>query len=162
MSVVLVVAHSLNRVIGNKGQIPWHIPADLRRFKEMTMGHTVVMGRKTYESLPDRFRPLPGRINVVATRNPDYQAEGCIVIHDLPAMLKSASLESAIYVIGGSEIYADSLALATSVELTLVEITCEGDAVFPELDHQWRCTYQGPHQEDNDICFSYVRFERKS
>ena len=134
MSVALVWAQSTSGVIGRDGGIPWQVPEDMARFRQLTMGHTVVMGRRTWESLPAKFRPLPGRRNVVLTRNPQYLAEGAEVItavEDVPA-------DS--WVIGGSEIYHLAMPAATRCEVTEVEIDLrleDEDALAPMLDESW-------------------------
>ena len=130
----LIWAQSSSGVIGRDGGIPWHVPEDLAHFKDLTMGHTVVMGRRTWESLPAKFRPLPGRRNVVLTRNPHYRAEGADVItspEDIPA-------DS--WVIGGSEVYHLAMAAATRCEVTEVEVDLrleDEDALAPLLDESW-------------------------
>jgi dihydrofolate reductase len=134
MSFALVWAQSTSGVIGRDGGIPWQVPEDLARFKELTMGHTVVMGRRTWESLPARFRPLPGRRNVVLTRKPQYLAEGAEVMNSLEGVPSDA------WVIGGSEIYHLAMPAATRCEVTEVEIDLrleDEDALAPMLDESW-------------------------
>lgn len=134
--VGLIWAQSTSGVIGRDGGIPWRLPEDQARFKELTMGHTVVMGRLTWESLPAKVRPLPGRRNVVLTRRADYAAEGADVIADLDDALTDEST----WVIGGAEVYAAALPVATRCEVTEVEIDLprrNGDAVAPVLDEGW-------------------------
>jgi dihydrofolate reductase len=135
-SVGLVWAQSGSGVIGRAGGIPWHLPEDQARFKELTLGHTVVMGRLTWESLPTRVRPLPGRRNVVVTRDPAYRAHGADVVGGIDAAL--ADDES--WVIGGEEIYRLALPSANRCEVTEVEIDLrreDGDTVAPMLDESW-------------------------
>ncbi|OBA86402.1 dihydrofolate reductase [Mycolicibacterium elephantis] len=134
--VGLIWAQSTSGVIGRDGGIPWRLPEDQARFKELTMGHTVVMGRLTWESLPAKVRPLPGRRNVVLTRRADYAAEGADVIADLD----DALTDETTWVIGGAEVYAAALPVATRCEVTEVEIDLprrDGDAVAPVLDEGW-------------------------
>ena len=134
--VGLIWAQTTSGVIGRDGGIPWRLPEDQARFKELTMGHTVVMGRLTWESLPAKVRPLPGRRNVVLTRRADYAAEGADVIADLDDALTDEST----WVIGGAEVYAAALPVATRCEVTEVEIDLprrDGDAVAPVLDEGW-------------------------
>ena len=136
MSVGLIWAQSTSGVIGRDGGIPWHLPEDLVRFKDVTMGHTVVMGRRTWESLPAKVRPLPGRRNVVLTRQADYMADGATVVGDLDAALT----EDDTWVIGGSEIYHLALPAATRCEVTEVEVDLrleDDDALAPMLDESW-------------------------
>ncbi|OBF59573.1 dihydrofolate reductase [Mycobacterium sp. 852002-50816_SCH5313054-b] len=139
-SLGLVWAQSTSGVIGRGGDIPWRVPEDLARFKQVTMGHTVVMGRRTWESLPVRVRPLPGRRNVVMTRQADYRADGAEVVGSLEAA--SAIFEAApeTWVIGGAEIYMLGLPLASRCEVTEVEIDLardDEDALAPALDESW-------------------------
>jgi len=136
MSVGLIWAQSPSGVIGRAGGIPWQLPEDQARFKELTLGHTVVMGRLTWESLPAKVRPLPGRRNVVVTRQADYMAEGATVVGGLAAALTADET----WVIGGAEIYALALPAATRCEVTEVDIDLrreDGDAVAPVLDESW-------------------------
>jgi dihydrofolate reductase len=135
-SVGLIWAQSPSGVIGRAGGIPWQLPEDQARFKELTFGHTVVMGRLTWESLPAKVRPLPGRRNVVVTRQADYMAEGATVVGALDAALT----DDETWVIGGEEIYALALPAATRCEVTEVDIDLrreDGDAVAPVLDESW-------------------------
>ena len=151
--IALVVAYSSNRVIGRDGGLPWHLPADLRRFKELTSGGTVVMGRRTWESIPERFRPLPGRRNVVVSRN------GC----DAPEVFRSLdeALDAAgdCFVIGGGEVYAQALARAQRVHATEIDADVEGDALFPALDG-WRCVERSDPVEENGHVFAFCTYER--
>lgn len=141
--LVLIAAVAKNGVIGNANKLPWHLPEDLKHFKELTTGHAVIMGRKTWESLPERFRPLPGRRNIVITRNPAYQAPGATVVHSLAEALKVGAGGTAekLFVIGGAELYAHALPLAKRLELTEIDAAFEGDAYFPAFDRgEWRET----------------------
>jgi dihydrofolate reductase len=131
----LIWAQSTSGVIGRDGGIPWRLPEDMARFKDLTLGHTVVMGRLTWESLPARVRPLPGRRNVVVTRDPDYRADGAEVV----TSLEDAPLDDA-WVVGGAQIYALALPLATRCEVTEVEIDLRrehDDVTAPVLDESW-------------------------
>jgi dihydrofolate reductase len=136
MTVGLIWAQSTSGVIGRDGGIPWRLPEDQARFKELTMGHTVVMGRLTWESLPTKVRPLPGRRNVVVTRQADYVADGA----DVVPKLQDALSDDMTWVIGGEQIYALALPIATRCEVTEVEIDLrrqDADAVAPVLDESW-------------------------
>lgn len=138
----LIWAQSVSGVIGRAGGIPWRLPEDQARFKELTLGHRVVMGRLTWESLPASVRPLPGRTNVVVTRQPDYRADGAEVVATLDAALTDAET----WVIGGAQIYALALPLATRCEVTEIDVDLprqDADAVAPVLDESWRGT-SGP------------------
>lgn len=156
--VAFVVAMDKNRAIGRGGVLPWHLPDDLRRFKALTLGKTVLMGRKTFESIG---HPLPKRRNVVLTRDPNFGAEGVKVVHSL---LDALQLDDEIMVIGGGEIYTLTLPVATHIYLTLVDTTiAEADAFFPVWDAAlWRETNREWHPADerHPFAFSYVDLER--
>jgi dihydrofolate reductase len=140
MSVGLVWAQSTSGVIGRGGDIPWRVPEDLARFKQVTLGHTVVMGRRTWDSLPAAVRPLPGRRNVVLSRQSDFAAEGAEVVDSLEAALAISGAEPETWVIGGAQIYLLGLPRATRCEVTEVDIDLprdDEDAVAPVLDESW-------------------------
>ncbi len=142
MSIALIWAQSVSGIIGRDGGIPWRLPEDQARFKQLTLGHRVVMGRLTWESLPAGVRPLPGRTNVVVTRRPDYRADGAEVVGSLEEALTDAET----WVIGGAQIYALALPLADRCEVTEVEVDLprqDADAVAPVLDESWHGT-SGP------------------
>lgn len=152
MTVILIAAVGSNGVIGVDNVLPWRIPADLRRFKLLTVGHTLVMGRKTYDSIG---RSLPGRRTVVVTRQPDWSAPGVEVAHSLTAALNLAD-SNEIYVAGGGEIYRQALPLADRLELTEVDQAPVGDVTFPWFDRsQWRESARADH--DGFRFVSYVR-----
>ena len=154
-----VVAYSANRVIGRDGGLPWQLPTDLRHFRELTIGHTVLMGRKTYASIPDRFRPLANRRNLVLSRDPDYRAEGAEVFGTLDAAL--AACDHRCFVIGGDATYAETLALTDRVHATELETVVEGDAYFPPLDPvEWRVAHTGERVEENGHAFTIRTYER--
>jgi dihydrofolate reductase len=140
VTVGLIWAQSTSGVIGRDNGIPWRLPEDQARFKELTIGHTVVMGRLTWESLPRKVRPLPGRKNVVVTRQADYMAEGATVVDTLEHALVGSD---EVWVIGGAQIYTQALSLAERCEVTEIEIDVrrqDGDVVAPMLDESWRGT----------------------
>src|ERR1700742_4302886 len=139
--IVLVVAIAQNGVIGKDGAIPWHISEDMKRFKALTLGHTVVMGRKTWDSLPKK--PLPGRVNVVVTRQKDWQADGATVASSLGQATSGTS--GAVMIIGGAEIYERALPLATRIELTEVHRAFDGDAFFSFDRNGWNETVREDH-----------------
>jgi dihydrofolate reductase len=158
-TVGLIWAQSTSGVIGRGGGIPWRLPEDQARFKDITMGRTVVMGRLTWESLPEKVRPLPGRKNVVLTRQADYMADGAHVV----PLLQDALTDDITWVIGGEQIYQLALPIATRCEVTEVEIDLprdDGDAVAPVLDEMWVGT-EGEWQTSSSGLryrfFSYVR-----
>ena len=161
--VKILVACDENRVIGKNNTLIWHLPADLKRFKELTTGQVIIMGRKTYESIG---RPLPNRINIVITRQTGYQPEGVIIVHSLEeALLKAKSLHRGdIYVVGGAEIYEQSMDLADEIELTQLHDIFDGDAFFPIIDEQiWQkvSKERGVTDEKNPYQYSFVRYVRK-
>jgi len=131
--VVIIAAVAKNRVIGKDNQLIWNIPEDMAHFKALTAGHTVIMGRKTWESLPPRFRPLPGRRNIVVSRQDNYAAPGAEVTDSLENSLKLASTDPTVFIIGGEQIYGQAMALADRLEITEVDLEPEGDAWFPEI-----------------------------
>ena len=131
MIISAIVAMASNRVIGNRGDIPWKIPGEQQMFKEITLGHTVIMGRKTYESIG---RPLPGRTNIVITRQSDYQAAGCIIAHDLDGALRSCpNEEKEAFICGGGQLYHEALPVTDRIYLTLLTREVNGDTYFPEI-----------------------------
>jgi dihydrofolate reductase len=130
MLISLIAAMADNRVIGRAGAIPWDLPEDRRRFRKITWGHPVIMGRRTHESIG---RPLPGRRNIVLSRQEGYFASGCIVAHDLASALEAAGEAGEIFVCGGGELYREALPLAQRIYLTVVHMEAEGDTLFPEL-----------------------------
>ena len=153
--IVLILAMADNGVIGKDGAIPWRIADDMKRFKALTLGKTVVMGRKTWDSLPKK--PLPGRDNVVVTRDAGWQAEGAIPVHALDAALKGD-----VMVIGGAEIYRAALSLATRIELTEVHQAFDGDAVFDFDRTGWRESARADHATPDGLAYSYVTLVRSA
>lgn len=146
-----------NRVIGAGGKIPWHLPADFKHFKELTTGHPIVMGRKTFESVG---KPLPGRANIVITRDERYRRDGITAISSPEAALTAAATAEGaneVFIIGGAEIYKVFLHQASKIYLTKVEGTFEGDAFFPELNaEEWSLVSQEPHPADEKNAFPFV------
>ena len=159
----LVVAVAENDVIGRGNQLPWHLSADLRRFKALTIGKAILMGRKTYESIG---RALPGRANLVMTRSAGFAAAGCTVIHTLDSARESSGMNSPLMVIGGAEVYRQCLPLASRIHLTLVHTRIEGgDALFAGWRAaEWRESWRERHAADdkNDFAFSFVTLDRIS
>jgi dihydrofolate reductase len=149
MIVSLIVALDKNHLIGANNGLPWRLPDDMRWFVQQTMGKPVIMGRKTYDSIPPKFRPLHGRHNIIITRNPNYQADGCTIVHSLPEALVAAGDVPEIIIGGGAQIYAEALPLAYRLYLTLVEGEFSGDAYFPAFDQtQWREIFREAHEID--------------
>lgn len=160
MDVVLIAAVARNGVIGAGNALPWHLPADLKHFKALTLGHPVLMGRKTFESIG---RPLPGRPNIVVSRDPAFVAEGVTVAASVASGLTcAATLGTPVFVIGGAQIYAQCLALADRIYLTRVDIEVAGDAFFPPLDaRQWRETAgENWPAADGYPAYAFVTLER--
>ncbi|MHB1014770.1 MAG: dihydrofolate reductase [Desulfurivibrionaceae bacterium] len=131
MKIILIAAMAKNRVIGRDNTIPWHIPGEQQRFKGMTMGHTLIMGRKTFESIG---RPLPGRKTIIISRNPEYRATGCLAAQSLMAAIALCPEAETIFIAGGGEIYRQGLDLAEAIYLTVLDREVEGDILFPEFD----------------------------
>ena len=158
--LILVAALDAERVIGRDGGMPWHLPDDLRRFRALTRGHTVLMGRRTYESLG---RPLPERVNRVLTRDPAFRAPGIEVVHDLQAAL-APTPDGELYVIGGAELYRQTLPAADTLELTLIDARIGGDTYFPPFDaRDWREVERLDHPADarHAQAFAFVRLQRR-
>lgn len=160
MKVSLLAAVARGGVIGRGGTIPWRLPEDMARFRELTMGHAVVMGRRTWDSLPERFRPLPGRKNVVVTRNPEWSAEGAERAGSLEEALELVAHEKHVFVIGGAEIYAAALPLADEILLTEIELDVEGDTFFPEWSQEEFVETSRERRASGDTPFAFVKYER--
>jgi dihydrofolate reductase len=161
--LTLIAAVANNGVIGQDNALPWHLPEDLQHFRQLTMGQVVIMGRKTWESLPERFRPLPGRLNIVVTRNKAYVAPGAEVVDSLGAAQKvgAGGTARALFVIGGAELYAHALPLAERLELTEIAAEIAGDAWFPALDRgQWREVARRAGTSANGLRYAFVTYER--
>ena len=161
----MIAAVAENGVIGKDNDLVWHLPNDMRYFVEKTKGRHVIMGRKNYESIPDKFRPLPNRPNVVLTRQNDFKANGCTVLSSLDeaiAMAENAG-EHEVFIIGGSQIYELGLDLAHRMYITEVHASFEGDTYFPQFDKTtWKETSREHHPKDerHDFSFDFVLYER--
>jgi len=150
-----------DRVIGINNSLPWHLPADLRHFKALTIGKPIIMGRKTWESLPGL---LPDRPHIVVTREPNYQAEGCQVVHSIEAALDAAGDAPEVMIVGGAAFYSAMLPQADRIYLTLVETHVEGDALFPDYNPaEWLITAEEKHSADekNPFPYSFLTLERR-
>jgi dihydrofolate reductase len=159
--ISLVVARAANGTIGRDGKLPWRLPSDMRHFRELTTGHTVLMGRKTFASLPPQYRPLPQRRNLVLSSNAELELRGAEVFHDLPSALEACEREC--FVIGGGAVYRETLPVADKVYATEIEQEIEGDAFFPELPpSEWRCSQRGQGIVENELAFDFAVYERKS
>ncbi|WP_137718230.1 dihydrofolate reductase [Methylobacillus flagellatus] len=155
----LIVAMARNRVIGVENRLPWHLPEDLKRFRALTTGHHIIMGRKTYESLN---RLLPDRTTVIVTRNPDYQVPGALVVGSLAEALAVSAADDEAFVIGGAQLYAEALENVDRIYLTELEADYAGDTWLPEFDADcWQETQREAHVSAQGIRFSYVTLERR-
>ncbi len=155
--ISLIVAHDKNRVIGLNNKMPWHLPGDLQYFKEQTMGKPMIMGRKTFESIG---RPLPGRRNIVITRNADYTAKGIEVVHSLEDALALVKDEPEIMIIGGEQIFREALPLADRLYVTEIHHTFEGDTYFPAYEEWQRVSALSKEKASEGFTFQYCIFEK--
>jgi dihydrofolate reductase len=159
MKLHLIYARARNGVIGKDNQMPWHLPEDLAHFKRVTLGQPVIMGRKTWDSLPARFRPLPGRLNIVVTRQSDWRSDGA---------LRAASIEDAMrlcgdvpdaWIMGGAEIYRLAEPLASTAVVTEIDADFDGDAFAPELGAQWQEVQHEQHTTTSGLGFAFVTYQ---
>jgi dihydrofolate reductase len=156
--VYLVAAVADNGVIGAHGKLPWHLPEDLKHFKQLTLGHPIIMGRRTWQSLG---KPLPGRENIVVTRRPGYEATGASIASSVEGAVALCAGESVAFVIGGAEIYAAALPLADGLVLTEIHKDYAGDTRFPQWDRgAWRVSQKETHTGANGVRFDFVLYER--
>ena len=176
VSVGLIWAQSDGGIIGNEGAMPWHLPEDLAHFKELTLGSPVIMGRKTWDSLPRRFRPLPGRRNIVVTRQAGWSDEGAEVAHSVDAAIELAASsrdsddlagsDDMVWVIGGAQIFAHSLELAQRLEVTEIRETFVGDTRASPLDEQWMLAASDPaegwHTSSSGLHYRFLRYELRA
>ncbi|NVO08726.1 MAG: dihydrofolate reductase [Bacteroidales bacterium] len=161
MTISIIVAVAENQIIGYNNQLLWHIKEDLQRFKSLTLGHHIIMGRKTYDSIG---RPLPGRTNVVITRDKNYQADGCIVVNSLEDALNIASQDSEVFIIGGGDIYRQTLSLADRIYFTRIHASFSGDTFFPELDlKEWttESVTKGKPINDDGLGYTFINLVRE-
>ena len=158
MKLHLIFARAANGVIGNHNTLPWHLPEDMAHFKRTTLGCPVIMGRKTWDSLPTKFRPLPGRLNVVITRQADWQAEGALRAHSLQEACDLCPADSDAWVIGGAEIYAQALPLASTAMVTEIDATYEGDVFAPPFGPEWTETARDRQVSSTGLSFSFVTY----
>jgi dihydrofolate reductase len=158
----LLAAVARDGVIGRDNTIPWRLPEDVARFKALTTGHPVVMGRRTWESIPDRFRPLPGRRNVVVTRNPAWHDEGAERAGSLDEAMSLLAEEEEVFVIGGAELYAAALPLADELLLTEIDLAVDGDTFFPVFDREtFAEVTREEHVAEDGVPFAFVAYERR-
>lgn len=157
--ISIIVAHSKNMAIGKTNALVWHLPDDLKRFKKLTSGHPIIMGRKTYQSIN---RPLPDRTNIVITRDLDLEIPGCLVVHSLTEAIEKAREfdQEEIFIVGGAEIYKEALPLADRLYVTLVDKNVDGDAFFPEYSHLFTKKISGEPGEFEGLKYSYLILEK--
>lgn len=159
--IIMIAAVAENKALGKNNDLLWHLPNDFKRFKAVTTGHHIIMGRKTFESFP---KPLPNRTHVIITRQKDYKAAGCIVVSSLEEALSVCPANEDVFIIGGGEIYNLALPIADKLDLTKVHHTFEADAYFPEIDaKQWKLTSSEHHSKDekHQYDYSFESYERK-
>ena len=160
--LALIAACARGGVIGIDNRLPWHLPEDMKFFRETTRGKPVIMGRKTWESLPDAFRPLPGRINIVISRNPGFQAAGGTVVDSLENALTAAGNAEIAFVIGGAELYRQALPLADRLYLTEIDRDFAGDAFFPDFDRKhWQEVARDARITESGLPFAFVTYQRQ-
>jgi dihydrofolate reductase len=156
----LLYARAANGVIGQKGAMPWHLPEDLAHFKALTMGCPVIMGRKTWDSLPPRFRPLPGRTNVVITRQSTWKEAGAVPVASLDEALKACGSAEEVWVIGGAQIFAQAEPLADRIEVTEIAQDFAGDVFAPPLGPQWIAVTREDRVSSSGLKFSFIRYNK--
>ena len=156
--VAVIAAMARNRVIGINNTLPWHLPEDLKHFKALTMGHHIIMGRKTYESIG---RPLPGRTTVIVTRDPNYRMAGCLVAHSPEQAIALCGDDAEIFFVGGAELYRQVLPLADCLYITEIQAEYSGDAEFPEIDRSvWREVERVSHVSQTGLGYDFVSYRR--
>ncbi|GAB1446724.1 MAG: dihydrofolate reductase [Cyclobacteriaceae bacterium] len=167
MVISLIAAVAQNRIIGKENDLPWRLPDDMKYFMQTTSGHHVLLGRKNYDSLLPKFKPLPNRTNIVVTRQKDFKAAGCVVVNSIENGIEiaRANNETELFIIGGAQIYEQSLAGADFLYLTEINAEIEGDTYFPVFDpNEWTEVSRKPHEADerHRYSFDFVIYKRKS
>lgn len=162
MRINLILAQSTNGVIGVKNTLPWSLPEDLIRFKQLTMNYPVIMGRKTWDSIPVKFKPLPNRTNLVLTRQEDWSETGATAVKDLQSALKLCKDCENVWVIGGAQVYEQALPVAHHAFITEIDDFIEGDAFAPKLGPNWKETSYSRHVAKNSIKYSFTVFTNQS
>ena len=153
--IIQIAAASENNVLGKNNELVWHLPNDFKRFKQLTTGHHIILGRKTFESFP---KPLPNRTHVIISRQKNYQApEGCIIVNSIENAIAACPKNEDIFIIGGAEIYKQSLSITDKIELTRVHTSCEGDAFYPEISSDtWQIINEVFHPKDENHAFDFT------
>jgi len=162
MKLHLIYARARNGTIGKDGQMPWHLPEDLAHFKRITLGQPVIMGRKTWDSLPARFRPLPGRVNIVITRQSDWQAEGALRANSIEDAMRLCGDAPDAWIMGGAEIYRQAEPLASTAVVTEIDADFDGDAFAPELGATWQEIQREQHKTASGLEFAFVTYQQTS
>lgn len=157
----MIYARARNGAIGKDGKLPWHLPEDLAHFRQVTLGFPVIMGRRTWDSLPARFRPLPGRRNIVVSRNTDWRPEGAEVVATLDAALALCALDEQAWVIGGGEMYRSAMPIAARIEVTEIDADFEGDTFMPPLAAPWVGTDHGGGVGASGLPYRFVTYIRE-
>lgn len=160
--ITIIAAIANNLVLGKNNQLIWHLPADLKRFKLTTTGHTVIMGRKTFESLGNK--PLPNRTNIIISANKNFKAKNCVLAHSLQEAIFYAKADANPFILGGAHIYQQAIAVADVLDLTFIHHSFEGDVYFPEIDKAiWKETARQDFKADdkNKFDYSFVKFEKR-
>lgn len=165
MIISLIVAVAENNVIGKDNNLPWHLPADMKYFRDTTLGHCVIMGRRNYDSIPLKYRPLDKRTNIIVTRQQDFKADSCIVVHSVEEAISEAKREneSEVFIIGGADIYKQTLGIADKVYYTKIHHSFDGDAFFPVVDgRKWKLASRKEIAADqkNKFPFSICVYEK--
>lgn len=156
MIISIIAAVAENGVIGREGRLPWNLPEDLAHFKRTTMGHPIIMGRKTHESIG---RPLPGRTNIIITGNNDYRAAGCVVVHSLQQAFKACGAAGEVFIVGGASVYAEAMPFASRIYLTRVKTMVDGDARFPAIPSDFA---EKSRERASDVSeLEFVLYEKK-
>jgi dihydrofolate reductase len=155
----LIVAMARNHTIGINNTLPWHLPEDLKHFKALTLGHHIIMGRKTYESIG---RPLPGRTTIIVTRDPAYRQEGCLIAHSVEDAMRLSAQDDEAFIVGGANLYRQTLALADRLYITEIQADYQGDAHFPALDGtQWQETTRQRHLSQTGLTYDFVSYDKR-
>lgn len=152
--ITLIAAAAENNALGKDNQLVWHLPDDFKRFKQITSGHYIIMGRKTFESFP---KPLPNRTHVIITRQKNYNVDGCIVVNSIEDAIKVCPIDEEVFIIGGADIYNQSIDFADKIELTKVHANFEADAFFPEINlNHWKLIFEEKHVQDEKHNFDFT------
>jgi dihydrofolate reductase len=162
MKLHLIYARARNGTIGKDGQMPWHLPEDLAHFKRVTLGQPVIMGRKTWDSLPARFRPLPGRVNIVITRQSDWHSDGALRAGSMEEALRLCGDVPDAWIMGGAEIYRQAEPLASTAVVTVIDADFDGDAFAPELGTSWQEIQREQHYTASGLGFAFVTYQQTS